>query len=54
MKKRKIEQMSQKIDIIIAGKRKKLLSKGITGTIYPVLNKTSFNEINFALLLLSD
>lgn len=30
MKKRKIEQLSQKIDIIIAGKRQKLLSKGIT------------------------
>ncbi|XP_075978832.1 tRNA splicing endonuclease subunit 34 [Anticarsia gemmatalis] len=30
LRKRKIEQMSQKIDIIIAGKRQKLLSKGIT------------------------
>ncbi|KAI5645410.1 tRNA-splicing endonuclease subunit Sen34 [Phthorimaea operculella] len=30
MKKRKIEQLSQKIDIIMAGKRQKLLSKGIT------------------------
>ncbi|XP_026762684.2 tRNA-splicing endonuclease subunit Sen34 [Galleria mellonella] len=30
LKKRKVEQMSQKIDIIIAGKRQKLLSKGIT------------------------
>ncbi|KAH9637178.1 hypothetical protein HF086_016200 [Spodoptera exigua] len=30
LKKRKIEQLSQKIDIIIAGKRQKLLSKGIT------------------------
>ncbi|XP_060802456.1 tRNA-splicing endonuclease subunit Sen34 isoform X2 [Amyelois transitella] len=29
LKKKKIEQMSQKIDIIIAGKRQKLLSKGI-------------------------
>lgn len=31
LRKRKIEQLSQKIDIIIAGKRQKLLSKGITG-----------------------
>lgn len=30
LRKRKIEQLSQKIDIIIAGKRQKLLSKGIT------------------------
>ncbi|CAH1638715.1 unnamed protein product [Spodoptera littoralis] len=30
LKKKKIEQLSQKIDIIIAGKRQKLLSKGIT------------------------
>uniref|UniRef100_A0A1E1W6P0 tRNA-splicing endonuclease subunit Sen34 n=1 Tax=Pectinophora gossypiella TaxID=13191 RepID=A0A1E1W6P0_PECGO len=30
LKKRKIEQLSQKIDLIMAGKRKKLLSKGIT------------------------
>nr|XP_021181616.2 tRNA-splicing endonuclease subunit Sen34 [Helicoverpa armigera] len=30
LKKRKIEQLSQKIDIIIAGKRQKLLSKGVT------------------------
>lgn len=31
LKKRKIEQLSQKLDIIVAGKKKKLLSKGITG-----------------------
>lgn len=30
LKKRKIDQLSQKIDIIIAGKRQKLLSKGVT------------------------
>lgn len=31
LKKRKIDQISQKIDIIMAGKRKKLISKGISG-----------------------
>lgn len=31
LKKRKIDQISQKIDIIMAGKRKKLVSKGISG-----------------------
>lgn len=31
LRKRKIDQLSQKIDIIIAGKRQKLLSKGVTG-----------------------
>ncbi|XP_053606919.1 tRNA-splicing endonuclease subunit Sen34 isoform X2 [Plodia interpunctella] len=30
LRKKKIEQLSQKIDVIIAGKRQKLLSKGIT------------------------
>ncbi|XP_026730983.1 tRNA-splicing endonuclease subunit Sen34 isoform X1 [Trichoplusia ni] len=30
LKKRKIEQLSQKIEIIVAGKRQKLLSKGVT------------------------
>ncbi|KAL0871959.1 hypothetical protein ABMA27_004402 [Loxostege sticticalis] len=30
LRKRKIEQLSQKIDIIVAGKKQKLLSKGIT------------------------
>ncbi|KAM3966381.1 tRNA splicing endonuclease subunit 34 [Aphomia sociella] len=30
LKKRKVEQLSQRIDIIMAGKRQKLLSKGIT------------------------
>ncbi|XP_022128435.2 tRNA-splicing endonuclease subunit Sen34 [Pieris rapae] len=30
LKKRKIEQLSQKIDIIVAGKKQKLLSKGIS------------------------
>lgn len=31
LRKRKIEQLAQKIDIIVAGKKQKLLSKGITG-----------------------
>ncbi|CAB3251563.1 unnamed protein product [Arctia plantaginis] len=31
LRKRKIEQLSQKIDIIIAGKQQKLISKGIVG-----------------------
>lgn len=31
LRKRRIEQISQKIDIIIAGKRKKLLAKGMPG-----------------------
>ncbi|CAH0761161.1 unnamed protein product [Diatraea saccharalis] len=30
LRKRRIEQMSQKLDIIVAGKKQKLLSKGIT------------------------
>ncbi|KAG6459446.1 tRNA-splicing endonuclease subunit Sen34 isoform X2 [Manduca sexta] len=37
LKRRKIEQLSQKIDIIVAGKKEKLLSKGITDT--SILNK---------------
>lgn len=31
LRKRKVEQLSQKIDIIMAGKKQKLLSKGVTG-----------------------
>lgn len=31
LKKKKIDQMMQKIDIIIAGKKQKLLKQGLTG-----------------------